>query len=164
MSVNKEGFMKRGFPILIALFLFSVFSSQTYAGVVTSCGGSKGYAYFFPGGLVPSDQEGWGPDKISKGGIIFTMDGEKADIIIRDAKNRTKSVKEDGAIVEVLHVNPSASLLNGTILIMAYYPAGALEHYLFQLDKMGAGRVVWGTAKAAGPIITNKLMVADCKK
>ncbi|SVC36788.1 uncharacterized protein METZ01_LOCUS289642, partial [marine metagenome] len=22
-----------------------------------------------------------------------------------------------------------------------YFPAGALEHYLFQLDKMGAGRV-----------------------
>ena len=123
-----------------------------------------GNAYFFPGGLVPSDQEGWQSDKISKGGIIFTMDGEKADIIIRDALDRTRSVKEDGAIVEVLHVNPSAGLLKGTILIMVYFPAGALEHYLFQLDKMGAGRVVWGTAKAAGPIITNKLMVADCKK
>ena len=156
--------MKRGFRILITLFLFLIISSQAYAGVVTSCGGSKGYAYFFPGGLVPSDQEGWQSDKISKGGIIFTMDGEKADIIIRDALDRTTSVKEDGAIVEVLHVNPSAGLLKGTILIMVYFPAGALEHYLFQLDKMGAGRVVWGTAKAAGPIITNKLMVADCKK
>ena len=94
----------------------------------------RGYAYFFPGGLVPSDQEGWQSDKISKGGIIFTMDGEKADIIIRDALDRTKSVKEDGAIVEVLHVNPSAGLLKGTILIMVYYPAGALDHYLFQLQ------------------------------
>ena len=156
--------MKRGFPILIALFLLLTFISQAYAGVITSCGGSRGYAYFFPGGLVPSDQEGWQPDKISKGGIILTMDGAKADVIIRDARDRTKSVKEDGAIVEVLHVNPSAGLINGTILIMVYYPAGALDHYLFQLDKMGAGRVVWGTAKAAGPIITNKLMVADCKK
>ena len=156
--------MKRGFPILIALFLLLTFISQAYAGVTTSCGGSRGYAYFFPGGLVPSDQEGWQPDKISKGGIILTMDGAKADVIIRDARDRTKSVKEDGAIVEVLHVNPSAGLINGTILIMVYYPAGALDHYLFQLDKMGAGRVVWGTAKAAGPIITNKLMVADCKK
>ena len=164
MIVNKEGFMKRGFPILIALFLLLTFSSQAYAGVVTSCGGSRGHIYLFPGGLVPSDQEGWRSDEISKGGIIFTMDGEKADIIMRDAMDRTKSVKEDGAIVEVLHVNPSASLLNGTILIMVYYPAGALEHYLFQLDEMGAGRVVWGNAKAAGPIITSKLMVADCKK
>jgi hypothetical protein len=46
---------------------------------------------------------------------------------------------------------------------MVYYPAGALEHYNFQLDKMGAGKVVWGTA-TAGPIVTNKLMVADYKK
>ena len=75
-----------------------IISSQAYAGVVTSCGGSRGYAYFFPGGLVPSDQEGWQSDKISKGGIIFTMDGEKADIIIRDALDRTTSVKEDGGI------------------------------------------------------------------
>ena len=156
--------MKRGFRILITLFLFLIISSQAYAVVITSCGGSRGHAYFFPGGLVPSDQEGWQSSKISKGGIVFTMDGEKADIIMRDALDRTKSVKEDGAMVQVLHVNPSAGLLKRTILIMVYYPAGALEHYLFQLDKMGVGRVVWGTAKAAGPIISNKLMVADCKK
>ena len=156
--------MKRGFRILITLFLFLIISSQAYAVVITSCGGSRGHAYFFPGGLVPSDQEGWQSSKISKGGILFTMDGEKADIIMRDALDRTKSVKEDGAMVQVLHVNPSAGLLKRTILIMVYYPAGALEHYLFQLDKMGVGRVVWGTAKAAGPIISNKLMVADCKK
>ena len=91
---------------------------------------------------------------------MFTMDEEKPDIIIKDAFNITKSVKEDGALVKVLHAEPS----KGTILVMVYYPAGALEHYFFQLDKKGAGQVVWGTAKAAGHIITNKLMVADCKK
>ena len=63
-------------------------------------------------------------------------------------------------LVEVLHADP----INRTTLIMVYYPAGALEHYLFQLDSNGAGRVVWGTAKAAGPIVANKLMIADCRK
>ena len=87
-------------------------------------------------------------------------ENEKPDIIIRDALDKTRSVKEDGALVNVLHVDS----FNGTFLIMVYYPAGALEHYLFKLDKDGAGKVVWGTAKATGPIITNKLMVADCKK
>jgi len=137
-----------------------IFCSNAFAAVITSCGGSQGYAYFFQGGLVPADQEGWQPDKISTGGIIFTMDEKKPDIIIRDALDKTRSVKEDGALVNVLHVDS----FNGTFLIMVYYPAGALEHYLFKLDKDGAGKVVWGTAKATGPIITNKLMVADCKK
>ena len=159
-GVIKGGIVKRGIPLLIALFLLSGFGSQVFAGVVTSCGGSRGYAYFFPGGIVPSNQEGWQSDKISKGGIIFTMDGEKPDIIIRDAFNVTRSVTEDKALVRIIHEEPS----KGTILLMVYYPAGALEHYLFQLDNKGAGKVVWGTAKAAGPIITNKLMSADCKK
>jgi len=146
--------------ILFALvFLFNSIS-QASADVVTVCGGSKGYAYFFPGGVVPPDDEGWGPSQIPKGQIIFTMDGEKPDIIIKDALNVTRSVKEHKALVEVLHADSE----KGTILIMVFYPAGALEHYLFQLDKKGTGRVVWGTAKATGPIITSKLMVADCQK
>ena len=156
--------MKRGIQILIMFFLLSIFGFRAYAEVVTSCGGSRGYVYIFPGGLVPSFPGAWKSDNIPNGGIIFTFDGEKADIIIRDATDITKSVKEGGAIVEVLHVNSSADLLNTTFLIMVYYPAGALEHYLFKLDENGVGKVVWGTAKAAGPLITNKLMVADCKK
>jgi hypothetical protein len=137
-----------------------IFCSNAFAAVITSCGASQGYGYYFQGGIVPTDQEGWQPSKISKGGIIFTMDEDNADIILRDATNETRSVKEDKALVKVLHVEPLA----GTILVMVYYPKGALEHYLFQLDNAGAGKVVWGTAKAAGPIITNKLMVANCKK
>ncbi|MDA0692921.1 MAG: hypothetical protein O3A78_11085 [Nitrospinae bacterium] len=146
--------------ILFALAFYFCSICQVSADVITVCGGSKGYAYFFPGGIVPADEEGWQPDQIPKGQIIFTMDGEKPDIIIKDAINKTRSVKEDRALVEVLYADPK----KGTILIMVFYPAGALEHYLFQLDEMGSGRVVWGTAKAAGPIITNKLMVADCHK
>ena len=137
-----------------------IFYSNSFAAVITSCGGSQGYSFCFRSGLAPDDQEGWQPDKISKGEIIFTMDEEKPDIIIRDALDITRSVKEGGALVKVLHEEPS----KGTILLMVYYPAGAMEHYLFQLDKKGAGQLVWGTAKAAGPIITNKLMTADCKK
>ncbi len=152
--------MKRGFLILIALFLFLTFGFQVSAGVVTSCGGSKGYAYYFQGEVVPADKEGWQPDQISTGGILFTLDGEKADIILKDASDRTRSVKEDGAFVEILHIDS----LNETIIVMVFYPAGALEHYLFKLDKQGAGKVVWGTAKAAGRIVKNSLMVADCKK
>ena len=145
--------------LFVLVFLISSIH-QVSAGVVTVCGGSEGYAYFFPSGIVPADEEGWRPDQIPKGQIIFTMDGEKPDIIIKDALNVTRSVKEHKALVEVLYTDPE----KGTILIMVFYPAGALEHYLFKLDKKGTGRVVWGTAKATGPIITNKLMVADCQK
>ena len=130
------------------------------ADVITSCGGSKGYGYLFPGGSIPADAEGWHPDEIPKGGIIFTLDGEIPDIILRDATGKTRSVKEDNAVVKILHVDTN----KGTILVMVYYGAGALEHYLFKLDNAGTGQVVWGTAKAAGPIITNKLMAANCHK
>jgi hypothetical protein len=145
---------------LLAIIYFLVFCSNVSARVVTSCGGSQGYGYFFPGGVVPAGEEGWKPDKISTGGIIFTMDEEKPDIILRDASNATRSVKEENALVQVLHIDSS----KGTILVMVYYAAGALEHYLFQLDEQGSGRVVWGTAKATGLIISNKLMVANCHK
>jgi hypothetical protein len=151
---------KESLIFISSAILILVFCSSAHAIVVTSCSGSEGYAYFFSGKFVPSNQEGWQPDHISTGGIIFTIDEEKPDIIIRDATGRTRSVKEDKALVQVLHSEPS----KGTILVMVYYPAGALEHYLFQLNIKGTGKVVWGTAKAAGPIITNKLMVADCKK
>jgi hypothetical protein len=135
-------------------------ASSASADVITSCGGSSGHGYFFPGENIPADAEGWHSDEIAKGGIIFTLDGDNPDIILRDATGKTRSVKEDNAIVKILHVEAH----KGTILVMVYYRAGALEHYLFKLDNAGTGQVVWGTAKAAGPIIANKLMAANCHK
>ena len=130
--------------------------STAHSEVVTVCGASKGYSFFFPGHLVPNDQSGWHEDQVSPGKIILTVEGDNIDVIFSDAQG-TKSAHSQGGIVKFM---PGSA--DGFFGIMVFYSAGAMEHYIFQIDKTGKGVVAWGTSRYGGVIQKSTLFTAAC--
>ena len=133
-------------PILIAgcigLALTAATATVGKADVITRCGASKGYAYYFEGPLVPREKSGWTSDGISKGGIQLVRDGKEFDIVYTDVAG-TRSAKSDGFIVLNLSM-PNTGFF--TVLLVSE-GTGVIEHYLFKLDAKGRGTVVWGSIK-----------------
>jgi hypothetical protein len=56
---------------------------------------SQGYAYFFPGGLVPEAKSGWSKDGITDGRFMLIQDGKEFDLVFTDATKGTKSAKAE---------------------------------------------------------------------
>ncbi|KMP11214.1 hypothetical protein UZ36_05130 [Candidatus Nitromaritima sp. SCGC AAA799-C22] len=139
--------------IFASLTLFIMSVSNSFGRVITSCGGSEGYSYFFKNSL---DKGGWAKDRISKGQIIFTIENEKAEIIYKDILN-TRSASEDGSSVIM---TPS---INGHTLVIVLNKT-FVENYHFHLDANGKGEVAWGSHKFATLIPKSSLMVAKCEK
>ncbi len=83
----------------ITLLLFCMFMPSVVFGqeVVMSCGGSKGYLYYFT--------RGWDEDSISQGKTILTIeeDGE-FDILFSTGVQKMKSYRENGVAVVPLNV------------------------------------------------------------
>lgn len=139
-----------------ALLLFLASGSNGRAATITRCGESQGYGWYFAGPVVPSNKAGWQKDGITGGDLTLIFDGDQPDIVYTDAAG-TRSARASGATA--LSINGAA----GYRLIVVLYPAGAIEHYLFNLDAKGNGTVVWGTARSAGPIQKSSLFVAKCR-
>ena len=151
--------MKRLLLIIAILLLFPSFA---FGEVITTCGASKGYGYYFEGGIVPKDKSGWSEDSISKGHIILVLegDGKEFNIYYKDAE-MTKSAKEDGGKVLLAHLDENFQ----TIMILVIYPGqGVVEHYLFRLDGSGNGGVVWGNDKGTNLMAKGTLFKATCSK
>jgi hypothetical protein len=52
---------------------------------------------------------------------------------------------------------------DGAFLVVAENEGGStLEHFLFKLNNVGAGTVVWGTARASEKITKSSVMTAQC--
>lgn len=143
-------------PILAILFLVTS-THPTYAEVITRCGASQGYAYYFSGGYVPADKSGWTEDTISPGSLSLTINGEEVDLIFSDASGIAKSSKAEGATVQLLAAQEA-----GTIIVISAYPGGALEHYFFRLNESG-GEVIWGSLKWNGMVDKSSLYRAECR-
>ncbi len=146
---------------LLILFFFTVSPKLAVGNVVTVCGVSEGFSYYLPGGAVPKDQAGWQKDQLSQGKIIFQINNGNPDILIYDAKGYMRSVKEEGGKVEV----PYFTLTNDNYIVTVNYrQKGVFEHFLFNLDSLGNGQVVWGSDRAEGLIRKSSLFQATCKK
>ena len=128
------------------------------ANTITKCSSSKGFAYYFKGGLVPDDQAGWRQDGVDGGSIQLVRHGDDFDIFYTDTVG-TKSVKADG--FDVLSLPQQAP---GSFLIIAVNATSqVLQHYLFILDAEGRGTVAWGTARGSGSIFPKSaLYTASC--
>lgn len=87
---------------VLAVLILCLDCDAARAEIITRCGASKGYSYFFKGALVPKDKSGWQEDSISGGDILLVKNGKDYDIIYTDALGGTKSARADGfTIVEV---------------------------------------------------------------
>jgi hypothetical protein len=125
---------------------------------LTECGRSDGYAYYFPGGLVPADKSGLRKDGIDGGRIILDYTGDEVDLLIKNATGTTKSVKQDGGKLILRNSN------NGLIAMTVIYEVGTLtEDYVFQLDDRGNGTVAWTAIRTAGNINKMALFTAQCR-
>ena len=115
------------------------------ADVITRCGASKGYAYYFEGPLVPREKSGWTQDGISQGSMQLVRDGKELDIVYTDTAG-TRSAKADGFLV----FNLSPPNNTGFVTLIAVSErTGVVEHYLFTLNAEGRGTVEWGSIKGA---------------
>jgi hypothetical protein len=128
------------------------------AQTLTECGRLDGYAYYFPGGLVPADKGGWRKDGIDGGRIILNYINGEVDLLIKNATGTTASVKQDGGTITVRKTN------NGLIALTIFYEVGTLtEDYVFQIDDRGDGMVASTVIRTAGKINKMSLMTAQCR-
>ena len=79
--------------LLVSALLAPIATGQ--AAIITKCGASKGYAYYFGGAAVPSGKAGWQEDGISGGEFQLIQDGKALDIVFNDTRG-TQSKKAQG--------------------------------------------------------------------
>jgi hypothetical protein len=130
------------------------------ANVITRCGASKGYAFFFEGPFIDRKNSGWTEDGISKGGLQLFQSGPDYDVMVTDTLG-TKSMRGDGfTVIRIPQPKPEY-----TMIIATHAETGVVEHYLFKLDPTGAGTVAWGSLKGGGsPFPKSSLLVAACMR
>jgi hypothetical protein len=146
---------------IITLVLLTVLCSETAAAeVVTRCGASDGFAYYLPGGAVPTDKSRWRKDAITNGRIELLASGTQFDIIHTDAGGVSKSARADGFEIITLPQPQSGSLL----IIGVHAQHALMEHWLFNLDADGVGILIWGTSRASTIIRKSALYEAKCTK
>lgn len=93
--------------ILAAAAVFAPMIAQ--GNVITRCGESDGWAYFFEGGLVGPGQGGWKEDAISGGAIEVHLVDEKLDLVFFDATGGPYSHTLEGAEVYLSSIRDTPS-------------------------------------------------------
>jgi len=120
-----------------------------------SCGASKGYSYYFEGGLVQKKDSGFTEDSISNGRFSLTVnDKNEADILTIDATGTIKSATSQGGNVMLLSAG------DGGFNWLAIYGDGTLEVYSYNVssNSVAAYRNTAGNPNVA----KNSLFVSDC--
>jgi hypothetical protein len=143
---------------VIAVVVLLMLCADVGAQTLTECGKSDGYAYYFAGGLVPTDKGGWKKDGIDGGRIILNYINGEVDLLIKNATCSTVSVRQDGGKIFPRKTN------NGLIAMTVIYEVGTVsEDYVFQLDGLGDGTVTSTAIRTAGKINKMSLMTASCR-
>jgi hypothetical protein len=143
---------------VIAVVVLLMLCADVGAQTLTECGKSDGYAYYFAGGLVPTDKGGWKKDGIDGGRIILNYINGEVDLLIKNATGSTVSVRQDGGKIFPRKTN------NGLIALSVIYEVGTVsEDYVFQLDGLGDGTVASTAIRTAGKINKMSLMTAQCR-
>ena len=138
--------------VLLGIFILS---PDIFANTLTvSCGESKGYAYFFEGGLVDKKNSGFSEDGINGGLTSLTLNDNNGDVLFKDATGILKSASSQGAVV--LTLNAGENGINWVVI----FPDGAIEIYSLNISsmKMVSYRNTVGNALVA----KNSLMVSNC--
>ena len=124
--------------------------------VSIQCGASKGWSYYFAGGLVSDEKAGFSKDAISEGKTTLVVDANgNGDVLFIDATGTLGSAKQQGGEVIVLNANDTAGM-NWLLL----YPNGILENYALNLATMKVA--AWRNTVGNLALAKNSLMIADC--
>ena len=138
---------------LVALLSLSATASSAES-VAVQCGESKGWAYYFAGGLVPDDMEGFTEDGITGGKTTLVVNDEgEGDVLFVDASGQLGSAKEQGGKVIALDASTG---LNWLIL----YPDGTMENYALNLASMKVA--FWRNTVGNENVAKNSLFITDC--
>jgi hypothetical protein len=142
-------------------FLFSVLSLLliTTKGfsedLSITCGESKGYAYYFEGGLVNKASSGFVEDGITGGKVSLTLnDKGESDILTLDATGVVKSATSQGGNVITLPAG------EGSMNWVAIYGDGTLEVYSYNgnSNSVASYRNTVGNTNIA----KNSIFISDC--
>ncbi len=87
--------MSQRFAAIVTAILVPAFATTAQAAIITKCGASKGYAYYFGGQAVPPGKAGWREDGISDGEFELVQSGKELDIVFTDSRG-TQSKKVQG--------------------------------------------------------------------
>tara|TARA_B110000977_G_scaffold127096_1_gene162433 strand:+ start:919 stop:1350 length:432 start_codon:yes stop_codon:yes gene_type:complete len=113
--------------IVVFLYLLTL-GHSAFANTVVTCGGNEGYAFYFAGLIVKSEDAGWHTDGTSSGKTALTLNGEKIDILFSDATGNLQSATASGGIVALLGNEGS------WITVLVNYPNTTAELYTFNLE------------------------------
>lgn len=143
------------YPYLLLVALLSLSATVSKAeSVSVQCGESKGWAYYFAGGLVPDDMEGFTEDGITGGKTTLVVNDEgEGDVLFVDATGQLGSAKEQGGKVIALDASNG---LNWLLL----YPDGTMENYALNLASMKVA--IWRNTVGNENVAKNNLFIADC--
>jgi hypothetical protein len=132
--------MKRLLCVAVLCCLVSEVEAQTR--VITSCGLGSGQVF---SQRVPGGNFGWYADGFGDGQqLTLLQTGATYDLITKDALS-TFSAKEQGGTVEML---PSSE--DGIFTVTVTYSRGpTVEAYMFILDPLGSGVLMWTQLKNA---------------
>ena len=149
--------MKKSSLMKFISIVFSLsLSPLSLTGVTRfSCGDSKGYAYYFEGGLVKKEMSVFHEDGITGGKFSLTLnDKNEADILAIDATGTIKSATSEGADVRAYPAGGAG------FNWMAMYTDGTLEVYSWNAtsNTVAAYRNTVGNPNIA----KNSLFVSNC--
>ena len=139
----------------LLILCLTLFSNASMANSVSiSCGASKGYSYYFEGGLVDSSRTGFKDDGISKGQFSLILDDKgNADVITKDGTGILKSATSQGGQVQFLPAG------NGSANWVIAYGDGVLEIYSYSR----ASKQATTYRNTVGVLLAkNSLFVSDC--
>ncbi|WP_147430925.1 hypothetical protein [Oceanibaculum indicum] len=149
--------------VIIGIFIILIFNSNlANANILTKCGSSEGWAYYFEGGMVPPGQGGWTKDEISGGVIEVHISSGSVDIVFKDATGGVYRHSALGGNVQIINMVRQADGGSMFIIAVENSETALLESYLFKLNSFGAGVVLWSSMRSGGIFPKASLMKAPC--
>jgi len=146
--------------LITAVVAMGLLASQgVNAAVIAECGGSKGYAYYYPGPFIKKGQTGFTEDAISKGSFSIVTIEDKFDVLFTDASGSTQSSLSQGAKVIPVGSEPVEDG-GGRLVVLVNYPNATVEIYSYHIPSKTLTLL---QHKYKGPITSSKLLVSNCK-
>lgn len=121
---------------------------------IIRCGASDGHGYFLEGGLIQDNDAGWNKDRDEPSAKmeLKVLDDGSYDILYSDQIG-LHSVQQSGGDVVARFVTED------TIVLVALYPLGSVETYLFSLKNR---EVIWTDIKGGAFVRMGRVMRAPC--
>lgn len=148
--------MKQVVAVVILIIAVSAVKICVADSLSVSCGSSEGYAYYFEGGVVKSEDAGFTEDSIRDGKFTLTLNDQgEGDVLWLDATKNLQSASSSGVTVIVLGND------NGGANWLVMHNDGTVEVYSFSAPSLTA--VSYKNSVGNPFIAKNSLMASKCQ-